>query len=161
VTLSDTQIVGRLTIKTDLLATDEPVTLSIKGSAKIGAKDVVREAVPCEDRMQAFLWRHLVPAADLKALVFDPNYEPRPKRVPPTPPSAAMTNSISATVASKPATTNSPSGTNTTLIASASKPKFTKQQVAGRLRELKRLYEDGLLTDDFYLKKVAECDAAQ
>ena len=48
--------------------------------------------------------------------------------------------------------------TNTTAAA---KPKFTKQQIAGRLRQLKLLYEEGLLTDDFYGGKVAECEAAQ
>ena len=41
------------------------------------------------------------------------------------------------------------------------KPQFTKQQVAGRLRQLKQLYEDGLLTDDFYDEKVTECEAVQ
>lgn len=41
------------------------------------------------------------------------------------------------------------------------KPKFTKQQVAGRLRELKYLFEQGLLTEDFYARKVAECEASQ
>jgi hypothetical protein len=44
---------------------------------------------------------------------------------------------------------------------SAGKFKFSKQQVAGRLRQLKQLYEDGLLTDEFYLRKVAECEAAR
>ena len=44
---------------------------------------------------------------------------------------------------------------------SAVKPKFTKQQVAGRLRQLKLLFEEGLLTEDFYARKVAECEAAQ
>lgn len=39
------------------------------------------------------------------------------------------------------------------------KPKFTQKQVAGRLRELKRLYDEGLLTEKFYNKKVAECEA--
>ncbi len=39
------------------------------------------------------------------------------------------------------------------------KPKFSKQQVAGRLRQLKRLFEEGLLTEDFYTRKVAECEA--
>ena len=39
--------------------------------------------------------------------------------------------------------------------------KFTKQQVAGRLRQLKLLYEEGLLTEKFYNAKVAECEAAQ
>jgi hypothetical protein len=41
------------------------------------------------------------------------------------------------------------------------KPKFTKQQIAGRLRELKLLYEDGLLTADFYEQKVAQCEAGR
>ena len=36
---------------------------------------------------------------------------------------------------------------------------FTKQQIAGRLRQLKLLYEDGLLTDAFYNAKVTECEA--
>ena len=49
----------------------------------------------------------------------------------------------------------------TTVDPSAVKPKFTKQQVAGRLRQLKRLFEDGLLTEDFYARKVAECEAAR
>ena len=38
--------------------------------------------------------------------------------------------------------------------------KFTKQQVAGRLRQLKLLYEDGRLTDEFYDERVAECETA-
>jgi hypothetical protein len=41
------------------------------------------------------------------------------------------------------------------------KPKFTKQQVAGRLRQLKLLFEEGLLTEDFYARKVAECEAVR
>ena len=49
----------------------------------------------------------------------------------------------------------------TTVDPSSVKPKFTKQQVAGRLRQLKRLFEDGLLTEDFYARKVAECEAAR
>jgi len=97
--------------------------------------------VPAEDRMQAFLWRHLVPAQNLKALVFDPSYEPPAKRVrrvssPSTPPP-------------------------TTASTSAPKPKFTKQQVAFRLRQIKLLFDEGLLTDEFNHKKVMECEAAQ
>lgn len=45
-------------------------------------------------------------------------------------------------------------------VAAAAKPKFTKQQITGRLRQLKLLYEDGLLTDDFYAAKVAECETS-
>jgi hypothetical protein len=41
------------------------------------------------------------------------------------------------------------------------KPKFTKQQVSGRLRQLKLLYEEGLLTDEFYEARVKECEAAE
>ena len=135
----------RLTLKTTLAETPEPVNLTIAGSATIGEQEVSHEAVPAEDRMQAFLWRHLVPATELKALVFNPSAQPPPKRIPRArPPPATETN---ATVAA----TNSVSG----------KPKFTKQQIAGRLRELKLLFEDGLLTDDFYDEKVIECEAAR
>ena len=36
--------------------------------------------------------------------------------------------------------------------------KFSKQQVAARLRQLKILFDEGLLTEDFYKRKVAECE---
>jgi hypothetical protein len=80
----------------------------------------------------------------------------------------ASTNSIFATNAIagvKPAVgTNIIAGTNTALASSNSppaKPKFTKQQVAGRLKQLKLLFEEGMLTDEFYNAKVAECEAAE
>jgi hypothetical protein len=38
------------------------------------------------------------------------------------------------------------------------KPKFTKQQVERRLAELKELYDRGLLLQDFYERKVKECE---
>jgi hypothetical protein len=145
ISISGTQAMVRLTLKTDLAATQEPVNLSVAGTAKIEGQDITREAVPAEDRMQAFLWRHLVPASELKALVFDPNYQPAPKRVPRARPPTETEP--------KPAVASSNSATNTS--------KFTKQQVAGRLRQLKLLFEEGLLTDDFYDQKVAECEAAR
>ena len=168
-TLTATQTVGRLNIKTTLLATTEPVTLSVVGSAKIGDQEVAREAVPAEDRMQAFLWRQLVPAKDLQVLVFDPAYQPPPKRIaPPRPPPLAVTNApaLSNVIARANPTvgTNAIGGTNSSLASTNSvpaKPKFTKQQVAYRLRQLKRLFEEGMLTDDFYNEKVAECEAAE
>ena len=83
-TLAPAQDMAQLTVKTDLADTKEPVRLCVQGTAKIDGQDVVREAVPAEDRMQAFLWRHLVPANDLQALVFDPSYVPPPKRIPPS-----------------------------------------------------------------------------
>jgi hypothetical protein len=121
--------------------TPAPVALSIVGSTMMGSHEIVREAVPAEDRMQAFLWRHLVPACDLQVLVYDPKYQPPPKRVAPVrPPPPAVA-----------ATTPPPAGT----------PKFTAKQIAGRLRQLKLLYEEGLLTNAFYDKKVTECEAGQ
>jgi hypothetical protein len=155
ITMAATQTVARLTLRGPATPTEEPLSLSIVGSAKMGDKEIVREAVPAEDRMQAFLWRHLVPASDLKAIVFDPGYQPPPKRVARArPPSVAATNAIMA--AATVAATNSVTGTN-----AAAKPKFTKQQVATRLRQLKLLFEEGLLTDQFYDEKVTECEAAQ
>ena len=53
------------------------------GTAKIGDREVVHEAVPAEDKMQAFLWRHLLPAETLPALVFDPSYQPPADRIRP------------------------------------------------------------------------------
>lgn len=147
-----------LTVKGPSSPTNESVSLSVVGRAKIGEKEIVREAVPADDRMQAFLWRHLVPAADLKALTYDPAYEPPPKRaVPIRPPPAAATNAaVSTTLASA---TNAPAGTN--VAVAAAKPKFTKQQIARRLKELQRLYEEDLLTDAFYHERVAECETTQ
>ncbi|HEY5915484.1 MAG TPA: hypothetical protein VJA21_33285 [Verrucomicrobiae bacterium] len=145
VSITGTQAVVRLIVKTDLTTNCEPASLSIEGSAKIGGKDVAHVAVPAEDRMQAFLWRHLVPATELKVAVFDPSSQRPPRRTPrPHPPVVADT---------KPAVVS-------TNAAAGNKPKFTKQQVAGRLRQLKLLFEEGLLTDDFYDEKVVECEAA-
>ena len=159
VSLIGTQTVARFVIKSDLLSTPDPVTLSIVGTARIQDHDVTRPAVPAEDRMQAFLWRHLVPATDLLAMVFDPSYQPPSKRARRTRPLVAATdsgtNKPNAILADVP-TNRPPTATNT----AAAKPTFSKQQVAGRLRQLKNLYEDGLITDDFYDAKVAECEAA-
>ena len=141
----------RLSVKTDLVATQELINLTIAGRAKVGEQEIAHAAVPAEDRMQAFLWRHLVPAQDLKVLVFDPTYQPPPKRALPVRPSS-LVEAIPAVE------------TNTMVAAAApatGKPKFTKQQVASRLRNLKHLYEDGLLTDEFYWERVAECEAAE
>ena len=144
ITLLPGQSVTRLGVKTDLVDSKQPITLAVEGRAKIDGREVAHDAVPAEDRMQAFLWRHLVPAAELKAVVVDPSYVPAKKRTPHITPSATP---VKPTVVAADAT--------------AAKPKFTKKQVAGRLRELQLLFEEGLLTDAFYNEKVAECEAAQ
>jgi hypothetical protein len=167
VTLSATQTVARIGIRTSLAATEQPVSLFIMGTAKAGERPLVHQAVPAEDRMQAFLWRHLVPAQDLKVLVFDPGYQPAPKRIPPPrPPSLAATNApawSNAIVATRPVLgPNALSGTNSASATNVvAKPKFTKQQVAYRLRQIKLLYEEGMFTDEFYNEKVAECETAE
>ena len=63
----------RLTLKMPNEESPAPVPLAIEGHARIGSAEVVRKAVPAEDRMQAFFYRHLVPAEELLACVL-----PRP-----------------------------------------------------------------------------------
>jgi hypothetical protein len=43
--------------------------LAIDGTARVGDQQLVSKAVPAEDRMQAFFYRHLVPAEQLLACV--------------------------------------------------------------------------------------------
>jgi hypothetical protein len=66
------QTVTRITIRCDLVATQADFALTIEGRAMLNGRDVAHAAMPAEDRMQAFLWRHLVPAQELEALVFNP-----------------------------------------------------------------------------------------
>lgn len=70
----------RLTIKTTLVETEGPVTLRVTGTGRIGEVDIVHTAVPAEDRMQAFLWRHLVPAQDFPVVVYDAARDPMLRR---------------------------------------------------------------------------------
>jgi hypothetical protein len=68
-TIVSTQRMAQLSLSTSLDSTETPVPLSIEGRATINGKQVSREAEPCEDRMQAFLWTHLVPAKEFVASV--------------------------------------------------------------------------------------------
>jgi hypothetical protein len=141
VALPPEQTTTWLTVKTNLRDTKQPVRLVVEGRARIAGREVVHEAVAAEDRMQAFLWRHLVPAEEMKALVFTPPVEPLPTGVSrtPAPPSVEPKTKAASTATGK--------------------PKFTPQQIAGRVREIKRLFEEGLITADFNNRKVAECEA--
>jgi hypothetical protein len=56
----------RLTLTIPPISVNEPVDLRLEGRATIGEQAVVRQAVPADDMMQAFAYRHLVPAQDLK-----------------------------------------------------------------------------------------------
>jgi hypothetical protein len=132
VTLQATEESARIVVKTKLRKMEQPIDLTVVGRAEIQNQQVIRPAVPAEDRMQAFLWRHLVPAENLVALVLDPSYRPTPKR--PRPPKLELTELPSEPV------------------------NFSQQQVAGRLRQLGLLFDEWLLTDDFYNLKVAQCE---
>lgn len=57
-----------MTLTPPLRPPDEAVPLHIEGAARIGTHTVVRAASPCEDAMQAFLWRHLMPGDELLAI---------------------------------------------------------------------------------------------
>ncbi len=46
-------------------------------------------------------------------------------------------------------------------VIASTKPKFTKQQVERRLAELKDLFDRGLILQDFYDRKVKECEVGQ
>ncbi len=141
VTIAANQTNARLTLRGGVPSA-QPVPLSVVGTARVGTEDMTRVAVAAEDRMQAFLWRHLVPAEALLAVVYDPRAAPVPARPAPARPVVAAVEKPTAAQTG----------------AAAAPPKFTKQQTAGRLRQLKLLYEEGLLTDAFYFEKVAECD---
>jgi hypothetical protein len=146
VTLGPKQDSAKLLVKTTLRETEEPVSLVFEGSAEGIRGEITHLASPAEDRIQAFLWRHLVPAQDLKAVVFSPAYQPPSKRV-----RRATTPSSqpSASTEDKPPATAGP------------QPKLSKGLIWYRLRLLKLLYEENLLADEFYDEKVKECEAAQ
>lgn len=54
-----------------------PVTLTLVGRARLGDERIVRRAVPANDVMQAFLYRHLLPAKDF-LVSFKQSRWPRP-----------------------------------------------------------------------------------
>ncbi len=59
----------QLTLTAPPTARPEPYDLSLAGRATIDGKPVVHPAVPAEDMMQAFAYRHLVTARELKVSV--------------------------------------------------------------------------------------------
>jgi hypothetical protein len=59
----------RLTLQAPPTPTDEPVRLSLEGRGFIQGRAVVHTAIPADDMMQAFAYRHLVPAQELEVAV--------------------------------------------------------------------------------------------
>jgi len=135
VTLPAAKDTARLPVKSTSGGMEEPVGLTVVGSAPIQGREVVHEAVPAEDRMQAFLWRHLMPAQELMAHVYNPAYRRQPTRVRPPIPEEAKP-------AAKP----------------GEETKYSKRQVAGLVRQIERLYQEWYLTDEFANRKIAEID---
>ncbi len=142
VTLNGTQNIARLSFKVGS-ATQGPINVTVIGSARIGDRRIVHEAVAAEDKMQAFLWRHLVPAQELKVLVYDPSYRP---------PSSREPREISAEVMAQ-------AKVKAAELQSKGQ-KFSKKQVTGRIQQIRYLFDEGLITDDFFGEKTAECEAA-
>ena len=72
----------RFTMTTPSIVLREPVSLNLEGRAVIQGREAVRPAIPAEDMMQAFAYRHLVPEADLKIVI--------PRRAAARPPEAVL-----------------------------------------------------------------------
>jgi hypothetical protein len=71
----------RLTLTAPPTPSQEPLTLSWEGRATIQGREVIRPAVPAEDMMQAFAYRHLVPAQEMKVAVSGRNMSRSPVRI--------------------------------------------------------------------------------
>ena len=65
-TVSATQAVARLTLTVQPTIESLPTILKLEGRATIQGREVSHLALPAEDMMQAFEYRHLVPANELK-----------------------------------------------------------------------------------------------
>jgi len=59
----------KLTVTAPWFTPEAPVELHLEGRATIAGREVVHAAVPAEDMMQAFAYRHLVPAQEWKVAV--------------------------------------------------------------------------------------------
>jgi hypothetical protein len=132
-TLAAKQEVVGLQVKTSLTVMEKPVNLTVVGTATIGDRQVVREAVPAEDKMQAFLWRHLLPAETLPALVFDPSYQPPADRIRPPIRDEDRPKDV--------------------------KPTLTRSSIDYYLRQIEGLYQDWFLTDEFVNREIANTEA--
>jgi len=73
---------GRGSVRVTLTAPPQPlaqpIPLHLEGRAAIGGQTITRPAVPCEDAMQAFLYRHLVPSQELLVAVLGGRFRPPP-----------------------------------------------------------------------------------
>jgi hypothetical protein len=133
-TLAAKQVSVVLPLRTGLAVTAKPIHVTAVGTAKAGDQEVVREATPAEDRMQAFLWRHLLPADTLPVLVYDPSYQPAADR-------------IHTPIRDE----DRPKDMKPTLT--------TRSSVETYLRQLEGLYQEWFLTDEFVNREIANTEA--
>lgn len=70
--IQDGQDRANLTLTAPRTAQKQPVSLNLLGKATVQGRQIVRKAVPAEDMMQAFAYRHLVPASDLLVAFYGP-----------------------------------------------------------------------------------------
>ena len=133
-TLEATQEAVGVAVKTSLTAMEAPVNVTLVGMAKIGDREVVHAVVPSEDKMQAFLWRHLLPAETLPVLVFDPSYQSPADRIRPPIRDADRPQDV--------------------------KPTLTRSSVEWYLKQLEGLYQDWFLTDEFVNREIAKIEAS-
>lgn len=132
-TLAAKQEAVGLSLKTSLAEMEKPVNLTVVGTVKIGDREIVHEAVPAEDRMQAFLWRHLLPAETLPVLVYNPSYQPPADRIRPPIRDEDRPKDV--------------------------KPTLQKSAVEGYMRQIERLYQDWFFTDEFANREIANIEA--
>jgi hypothetical protein len=132
-TIGPNQEVVKLGLKTTLAEMDQPVSLTIEGQATVGDQTIVHPAVPTEDRMQAFLWRHLLPAGDLPALVFNPGYQPPADRIRPPIRDEDRPRDVT--------------------------PSLTRASVDSYMKQIETLYQKWFLTDEFTNRKIREIEA--
>ncbi|MBI5687191.1 MAG: hypothetical protein HZC54_19130 [Verrucomicrobia bacterium] len=59
----------KITLATPLAPRSEPATLQLEGRATVNGGEIVHAAVPAQDMMQAFEYRHLVPSQELEVTV--------------------------------------------------------------------------------------------
>lgn len=132
-TLAAKQEVGSISLKTSLTAMEMPVNVTVVGTAKVGDREIVQEAVPSEDKMQAFLWRHLLPADTLPAFVYDPGYQPPADRVRPPIRDEDRPKDAKATL--------------------------TRSSVESWVRQIEGLYQEWFLTDEFTNRELGGIEA--
>ncbi|HQX49161.1 MAG TPA: PPC domain-containing protein [Planctomycetaceae bacterium] len=129
---ADTEVVS-LALKTSLTETEQPVNLTVVGRATVGDQEIRHQAVPTEDKMQAFLWRHLLPAEDLPVVVFDPAWQPLAERIRPL---------IRDEDRPKDVTRN-----------------LQKSSVDWYLRQIEGVYQEWFFTDEFANREIANIEA--